>query len=175
MKLFDHKFILLTVFIGIAALFSACAKNGKVASVGTSAADPLKGFATVNTNSDGIALQGFDAVAYFAVDNAVQGNRNYEYVWNGAKWLFSSEENMNKFKANPEAYAPQFGGYCSYAVSEGYTAEGDPEAWKVVDGKLYLNYSPKVKEKWEQNQSERIEKGERNWVAFKKKKPEHKG
>jgi hypothetical protein len=82
---------------------------------------------------------------------------------------------MKKFQANPEAYAPQFGGYCSFAVSEGYTADGDPEAWKVVDGKLYLNYNKEVKAKWEQNQSERIQKGSANWQEFKKKKPEHKG
>lgn len=174
MKLFEQKFLLLTVFIAIAALFSACAK---VASVNTksAAADSLKGFATINTNSDGVALQGFDAVAYFAVDNAVQGNKTYEYVWNGAKWLFSSEENMNKFKANPEEYAPQFGGYCSWAVSKGYTADGDPKAWKVVDGKLYLNYNPEVKEMWEKEQQGNIKKGEENWVEFKTKKPEHKG
>jgi len=82
---------------------------------------------------------------------------------------------MKKFQANPEAYAPQFGGYCSFAVSEGYTADGDPEAWKVVDGKLYLNYNKQVREKWEANQAERIEKGKANWQSFKTKKPEHKG
>ena len=85
------------------------------------------------------------------------------------------EENMKKFQADPESYAPQYGGYCSYAVSEGYTANGDPEAWKVVDGKLYLNYSPKVKEMWEKEQKGRIEKGDQNWDGFKTKKPVHKG
>ena len=121
------------------------------------------------------ALRGFAAVAYFAIDNAVKGDAKYEYAWNGAKWLFSSEENMKKFQASPETYAPQFGGYCSFAVSEGYTADSDPEAWKVVDGKLYLNYNKQVREKWEKNQNERIEKGTANWESFKTKKPEHKG
>ncbi len=128
-----------------------------------------------NTDDDGVALRGFDAVAYFAVDNAVKGNPKYEFAWNGAKWLFSSEENMKKFQTNPEAYAPQFGGYCSYAVSKGYTADGDPNAWKVVDGKLYLNYDPEVKKLWEQEQSERIKQGEKNWSQFKVRKPDHKG
>jgi hypothetical protein len=70
---------------------------------------------------------------------------------------------------------PQFGGYCSYDVSEGYTADGDPEAWKVVDNKLYLNYNQKVKEKWEESMNERIEKARKNWIEFKTRKPEHKG
>lgn len=161
MKFRNRKFLGLIVFISIGAVLAACSTSET--GVG------------INTNKDGVALRGFDAVAYFAVDNAVKGDGKYEYVWNGAKWLFSSEENMKKFQANPEAYAPQFGGYCSFAVSEGYTADGDPEAWKVVDGKLYLNYNKEVKAKWEQNQSERIQKGSANWQEFKTKKPEHKG
>ncbi len=114
-------------------------------------------------------------MAYFAVDNAVEGNRTYEFAWNGAKWLFASAENLEKFKQNPEAYAPQFGGYCSYAVSKGYTADGDPKAWKIVDGKLFLNYSEEVKEIWEKEQSANIKKAAGNWETFKTKKPEHKG
>jgi YHS domain-containing protein len=161
MKFYNRKFLYLLAFIGIAAAFAACSKTETAVGV--------------NTDADGFALKGFDTVAYFATDNAVKGNAKYEYAWNGAKWLFSTEENMKKFQADPEAYAPQFGGYCSFAVSEGYTANGDPEAWKVVDGKLYLNYSKEVREKWAQNQSERIEKGKANWQEFKKKKPEHKG
>ncbi len=157
----NRKFFLLTTLIGIAFALAACSKSESA--LGT------------NTDANGLALRGFDAVAYFAVDNAVKGNPKYEYVWNGAKWIFSSEENMKQFQANPEAYAPQFGGYCSFAVSEGYTADGDPEAWKVVDGKLYLNYNKQVREKWEMNQNERIEKGKANWQSFKTKKPEHKG
>ena len=157
----NRKFFLLITLIGIAFALAACSKSDSA--LGT------------NTDANGLALRGFDAVAYFAVDNAVKGNPKYEYVWNGAKWIFSSEENMKQFQANPEAYAPQFGGYCSFAVSEGYTADGDPEAWKVVDGKLYLNYNKQVREKWEMNQNERIEKGKANWQSFKTKKPEHKG
>ena len=89
--------------------------------------------------------------------------------------LEAADPGDRAFEADPEAYAPQFGGYCSYAVSEGYTADGDPEAWKVVDGKLYLNYNQEVKQTWEQKEAERIENGRKNWQQFKKKKPEHKG
>jgi len=161
MKLQNRTFLFLALFIGIAVAFAACART--------------ESFATVNTNGEGIALNGFDAVAYFAADKAVEGSKTYEYAWNGAKWLFSSAENLEKFKQDPAAYAPQFGGYCSFAVSKGYTANSDPNAWKIVDGKLYLNYSPEVKKKWEQDQQENIKKAEGNWIEFKTKKPEHKG
>jgi YHS domain-containing protein len=132
-------------------------------------------FEQVNKTSDGKALSGYDAVAYFSADDAIEGNPQYEYVWNGAKWLFSSAENLEKFRLNPKAYAPQFGGYCAYAVSEGHTANGDPHAWKIVDGKLYLNYNPDVKKMWEAEQDKRIQQGKKNWEEFKIKKPEHKG
>ena len=161
MKLLNLKLILPLMIIGISFAIGACSKTPPPFSL--------------NTDATGSALRGYDAVAYFAANAAVKGDPKYEYVWNGAKWYFSSEENMMKFRDKPEAYAPQFGGYCSYAVSEGYTADGDPEAWKVADGKLYLNYSPKVKQMWEQNQTERIEKGTKNWEGFKNRKPEHKG
>lgn len=149
------------MLVGIAVAIAAC---GKV--------DDALAF---NLDTSGSALRGYDAVAYFAVNNAVKGNPKFEYVWNGAKWYFSSEDNMKKFREDPSAYAPQYGGYCSYAVSEGYTADSDPEAWKVVDGKLYLNYNQQVKEKWEETQGERIDKGNTNWQEFRTKKPQHKG
>ena len=149
-----NKKLLITGFLMlIAVVAAACSRTGAVEEV--------------NKTSDGKALSGYDAVAYFAVQDAVQGNPQYEYAWNGAKWLFSSQENLEKFRSNPEAYAPQFGGYCAYAVSEGHTANGDPQAWKVVDGKLYLNYSKDVKKMWEQNQAERIQKAGVNWAGFK--------
>lgn len=149
-----NKKLLITGFLMlIAVVAAACSRTAAVEEV--------------NKTSDGKALSGYDAVAYFAVQDAVQGNPQYEYAWNGAKWLFSSQENLEKFRSNPEAYAPQFGGYCAYAVSEGHTANGDPQAWKVVDGKLYLNYSKDVKKMWEQNQAERIQKAGVNWAGFK--------
>jgi len=152
--------VFLVLLILVAAMAAAC----------TTTASSI----ALNADASGMALRGYDAVAYFAVDSAVKGDAKYSYVWNGAKWLFSSEENMNKFMANPEAYAPQFGGYCAYAVSEGYTADADPEAWKVVAGKLYLNYNRDVQKTWEKNEAERIENGKKNWNQFKTKKPEYK-
>jgi YHS domain-containing protein len=154
---------LLFLFISATAIFlAACAGS----------ADDFK---KVNTTAENVAVKGFDAVAYFTADKAIEGNPQYSFIWNGAKWYFSSSENMEKFKAAPESYAPQFGGYCSFAVSKGYTADGDPNAWKIVDGKLYLNYNQKVKEMWEAEQETRINEAKKNWEGFKKKKPEHKG
>jgi len=132
-------------------------------------------FKQVNTTAENVAIKGFDTVAYFTEQNPVQGDARFSFIWNGAKWYFSSAENMEKFKANPEQYAPQFGGYCSFAVSKGYTADGDPNAWKIVNDKLYLNYNQEVKKMWEAEQEKRINDGEKNWQEFKKKKPQHKG
>ncbi len=160
MKLCNRSFLLILLFIGIAAAISACGRSGS--------------FAKVNADSGGLAIMGFDAVAYFAADAASKGDPKYEFVWNGAKWLFSSAENLERFRQNPESYAPQFGGYCSYAVSKGYTADGDPEAWKIVDGKLYLNYNEEVRSIWEKNESENIEKGIDNWARFETEPPVHK-
>jgi YHS domain-containing protein len=143
--------------------------------IGFAACGRTQGVEKVNKDSNGYAVHGFDTVAYFVASNAVQGDPKFEYTWNGAKWLFASIDNLEKFKANPETFAPQFGGYCSYAVSHGHTADGDPQAWKVVDGKLYLNYNPEVKQMWEKQQDQFIKDGEKNWAEFQKKKPEHQG
>ncbi|MBK8809486.1 MAG: YHS domain protein [Acidobacteria bacterium] len=133
-----------------------------------------EGVKPVNTTPENVAIRGFDTVEYFTANAPAAGNPEFAFVWNGAKWLFSSADNLERFKADPSRFAPQFGGYCSWAVSHGYTADGDPMAWKVVDGKLYLNYNLKVKEKWEAEQENLIKEGERNWTAFRRKKPEHK-
>lgn len=157
------KFILfLTVGIGIAvAVWFGVNKS--------------ENFKQINTTAENVAVKGFDMVAYFTEQTPVEGNPQFSFIWNGAKWYFSSAENMEKFKAAPETYAPQFGGYCSFAVSKGYTADGDPNAWNIVGGKLYLNYNQEVKKMWEAEQEKRIKDGEKNWMEFKKKKPEHKG
>ncbi|MEQ9402429.1 MAG: YHS domain-containing (seleno)protein [Cyclobacteriaceae bacterium] len=109
------------------------------------------------------AIKGYDPVAYFTQGEAIEGDEKFSFEWKGAVWHFSSEENMNTFMEKPESYAPQFGGYCAWAVSQGYTYRTSPEAWKIVDGKLYLNYSVGVQKKWEANQTELIKSGEANW------------
>lgn len=162
LKIGNRSFLLIALLVGVALAFAACSKIES-------------GVAKINTDADGLAVRGYDTVALFSESGLLKGDPTHEYVWNGAKWFFANPDNLAKFKANPEAYAPQFGGYCSYAVSHGYTADGDPETWKIVDGKLYLNYNQKAKEAWEAEQEKFIKDGEKNWKEFQKKKPEHKG
>ena len=112
-----------------------------------------------------LALDGYDAVAYFNTGKPAKGSAAPAVTWNGATWHFSSAENKAAFEAKPEAYAPQYGGYCAWAVSEGYTAKGDPGIWRIVEGKLYLNYNASVQKSWEKDIPGRIAKGDKNWPA----------
>lgn len=91
------------------------------------------------------------------------GSSAFTYEWNGATWQFSSAENRDLFASNPEAYAPQYGGYCAKAVSEGNLASIDPNAWRIVDGRLYLNYSPDVQRQWSADIPGNIALGDANW------------
>ena len=126
------------------------------------AASAAKDPVYTGTFSD-VAASGYDPVAYFTEGKPVEGDSGFEMEWNGATWRFASQANLDVFKANPEAYAPQFGGYCAWAVSQGYTASTVPEAWRIVDGKLYLNYSKGVQATWEQDIPGNIAKGKQNW------------
>jgi YHS domain-containing protein len=122
----------------------------------------------VNKSKDSIAIKGYDPVAYFTQSKAVKGSSQFTHEWNGAKWQFASDENRNLFKASPEKYAPQYGGYCAWAVGHNYTADTDPEAWKIVDGKLYLNYNKSVQAKWSQDIPKWISDGDKNWPSLHK-------
>lgn len=120
----------------------------------------------VNKDGQGVALGGYDAVAYFTQHRPVQGTEGFTHKWMGAVWRFASAESRDRFAAEPERFAPQFGGYCAWAVSKNYTAPVDPTAWRIVDGKLYLNYSRKVQEQWQTDLRGRIAAGEKNWPAL---------
>lgn len=111
----------------------------------------------------GVAVGGYDPVAYFTAKKAVRGSKEFETEWDGVKWRFSSAENRDAFVKSPTSFAPQYGGYCAYAVGIGQTAKGDPRQWKVVDGKLYLNYNRSIKSRWERKQSYYIKSGDKNW------------
>lgn len=122
----------------------------------------------VNKNIFGTALKGYDAVAYFKESKPVKGKDEFRYDWMGAKWYFASAANRDEFAKTPGKYAPQFGGYCAWAVAHGYTANIDPEAWRIVDGKLYLNYSKDVQKKWETDVPGFIKQANENWPKLKK-------
>lgn len=110
-----------------------------------------------------LAVGGYDAVAYFKAGKPVEGSGAFSTEYKGATWRFASKENLGAFKANPAAYAPQYGGYCAYAVAQGSTASGDPLVWTVVDGKLYLNYDRDVQALWQRDIPGFIAKAEKNW------------
>lgn len=115
------------------------------------------------------AIRGYDPVAYFTESKAVKGKDELVYNWNSANWYFSSRQNLDLFKANPEKYAPQYGGYCAYGLSNGYKAPTDANAWTIENGKLYLNYNIEVREMWNKEKKDRIEKADKNWPQVKDK------
>ena len=110
-----------------------------------------------------VALEGYDPVSYFANGQPHKGDLLHGVHWNGATWLFASEENQKRFEQDPAAYAPQFDGYCAYAASQGYKAPGDPQTWKIVGGKLYLNFNADAARLWSEDIPGNIRKGEDNW------------
>ena len=125
---------------------------------------PAQAGGVINSSFLGsVAIEGVDPVAYFTAGRPVEGSSEHESEWMGATWRFASAENRDKFAAEPEKYAPQYGGYCAWAVAQGYTAKIDPQAWKIVDGKLYLNYSPDAKAQWSADVPGNIAKGDANW------------
>ncbi len=122
------------------------------------AADPI------NTTWIGnLAVEGYDTVAYFTEGKAVEGDREYQTEWMGANWRFASEEHLALFLENPEKYAPQYGGYCAYAVSNDDLAGIDPEQFHIHEGKLYLNYNARIQQEWLPDKIERIEAADKNF------------
>lgn len=97
----------------------------------------------------GLAINGIDPVAYFTQSVAVPGLTDHVLMWRGATWAFSSAETMDAFEMNPDAYAPQFGGYCAFALAHGSLSPSIPEAWTIYAGRLYLNYSLPVRDEWQ--------------------------
>ncbi|MEM7440236.1 MAG: YHS domain-containing (seleno)protein [Pseudomonadota bacterium] len=117
----------------------------------------------VYTIRGGVAIDGTDTVAYFTQGKPVAGSKAHAVKWNGSTWLFSSAENKAKFIANPAKYAPKYGGYCAFAMSKGYVAPTEPEAWTIVDGKLYLNFNLDVRRRWSKNIPTNIAKADGFW------------
>ena len=117
----------------------------------------------LNAGADRIGISGYDPVAYFTDNAAVKGRRGLDAVHDGVTYRFANAANRNRFAANPSRYAPQFGGFCAYAVANGYTAKIDPEAFSVVDGRLYLNYSKRVRSLWSKDIPGHIARGDANW------------
>ena len=114
------------------------------------------------------AVRGYDTVAYFTEGRPVEGKREFTHRWMDAEWRFASAVNRDLFAAAPEKYAPRYGGWCAWAVANGYTASTDPHAWKIVDGRLYLNYSKGVQRQWDGDIPGNIARGDGNWPGIRK-------
>ena len=122
----------------------------------------IAGKAPVFSNDDG-AIRGYDPVAYFSAGAPIRGSNQFTTNWQGATYYFASADNLARFESDPAGFAPQYGGYCAYAVSQGYTASTVPEAWSIIDGRLYLNYSTGVQQRWRKDIPDNIKAADANW------------
>lgn len=113
------------------------------------------------------AIKGYDTVAYFTENKAVKGSKDFSHKWKSANWQFSSQKNLNLFKTNPGKYAPQYGGYCAYAMADGKKVSIDPKSFDLKDGKLYLNYSKSVQKKWKVKIDDYIKSADSAWSRLK--------
>ncbi|MEM7523092.1 MAG: YHS domain-containing (seleno)protein [Pseudomonadota bacterium] len=128
---------------------------------GQAAADVIN-----QTTFGGVAIDGYDTVAYFTQGKAVEGDSDFESEWMDATWRFASADHKALFDADPEKYAPQYGGYCAFAVANDTTASIEGDLWDIVDGKLYLNYSKGVQKKWRADVPGMIANANQNWPAI---------
>ena len=108
---------------------------------------------------------GYDVVAYFSEAEPIKGTDTYSTEYKDAEWHFSSQENLDKLKQNPDMYVPQYGGYCAWAVAKGSTASGDPLQWTIVSNKLYLNYNAEIQAMWTEDRDNLIVMGDKNWPS----------
>ena len=143
------KTILVTLLLGIAAAAHAAGES--------------------NLDASGLALKGYDPVAYFTEQKPLKGKPEITAQHEGATYRFASAANRDAFAAAPAKYAPQYGGYCAFGVASGYKAPIEPDAWTVVDGKLYLNYNQSVRSKWSSDIPGFLRKGDANWPTVRAK------
>jgi YHS domain-containing protein len=144
------------IAISFALIMFGCASTAGVAH----ADDPI------NTNGTRFAIGGYDPVAFFTDRRPVRGREEFSAQWSGATWLFASDAHRATFVASPQRYAPKYGGYCAYAVSQGRFQRIDPNAWTVVAGKLYLNYSIEIRNRWSEDRDDYIEDANEKWPAL---------
>ena len=151
MKLFVPNILLFLAFVAGSQLVLAAAQPG----------------GSVNKGEDGVAVKGYDVVAYFDQEKPMKGDPRYSYEYKGAKYNFVSTEHLALFAKGPEAYLPQYGGYCAVGTSMGHKADIDPESWAVIDGKLYLNSSKGAQKLFDKDPQSSIKKADQNWVKLK--------
>lgn len=153
------KFVFHSIQAAMIAMITAAALAG--------AAYAKQPGSPVNTiGSNGVAIRGYDPVAYFTQGKPVKGDASFTLDHGGARWHFSSDANRQLFQADPAKYAPAYGGYCAYGVASGYLVKIEPEAWTIRDGKLYLNYDVSVQKEWAKDPAGFIKKADVNWPGL---------
>ena len=155
----------------LAALAAGAVISAGLIMAGPALAGPTEPTASqqgkVNTSTFGnLAIDGYDPVAYFTESKPVKGSRDFTTDWNGATYRFASAANRDLFIADPAKYAPQYGGYCAYGVAQDTLAPIEPDAWSIVDGKLYLNYDKDIQKKWTADIPGYLQKAEKNWAGL---------
>ncbi len=124
----------------------------------------------INKGADNVAIEGYDTVAYFTEQRAVKGRDEFDFVWHDARWQFSNASHRDLFAADPERYAPQFGGLCAGAMTRGVVVKADPEAWTIVDGKLYMKVNKEFRDQWRDDPAGNIDKATAAWADMVEKK-----
>jgi YHS domain-containing protein len=157
----SHCGALATAFLAMSMLAASPARA--IVQTSTSAVD---------TDDKGLAMQGYDPVAYFTDGAPKAGDPKFQTKYGGATYYFSSEANLKTFTANPAAYTPQYGGFCAMGTAHGLKLEGDPHLWHVVDKKLYLNVNAAVDTKWKQDVPGNITTANDKWPKVKDKAPD---
>jgi len=117
------------------------------------------------------AVSGYDVVSYQTEKRPIRGNGHYVAVHEGATYIFANQENLDTFKADPDRYVPAYGGYCAFGVSVGKKFVGDPEVWRVVNNRLYLNLDANIQDDWLKDVPGRIETADANWKKIRDKNP----
>lgn len=120
----------------------------------------------LNLDKNGIAIKGYDPVAFFTQNQPIKGRPEFESKYNGAGYLFASAEDKAMFDANPAKYEPQFGGFCAYGASQGHTAPIKIEAWQIVNGRLLMQYDLGVKKDFNKDQQSNLQKADKNWPGI---------
>ena len=124
----------------------------------------------LNVDKSGVGIKGYDPVAYFTDNQPIKGSAQFQSDSNGVTYHFASARSKAVFDANPGKYEPQFGGFCAWAVSQGYTAPIDPNAFQVVNGRVLLQYSLSVRKQFSQDTEGNLRKADANWPAIVEKK-----
>ena len=154
MKVLKTIGIVLLVIIGLIPTFTTVKRFTPLAWSSKEVNQPL---------FSSLAINGYDVVAYFTQSKAIEGKEEYAYEWSETKWIFSSEDNKKLFVASPEKYVPEYGGYCAFVVSNGFTANTDTNSFEIIDSKLYLFADDEMKANWKNEQNENMNKSNANW------------